>query len=120
MARTPMVGSVNALIFANRRVTIDDILEHLGISLGTPHKIVHDKPTFQRSVASRFHQDNASAHTAARTAETINPFDKVQLPHLLYNSDQTPSDIHLFGPLIEFLDGISFQVLVEVNITVSK
>ena len=37
-----MVDSVNALFLANRRVTIENISEHLGISVITTHKIVHD------------------------------------------------------------------------------
>ena len=36
-----MVDSVNVLILANRRVTIKDISEQLGISVGTAHKIVY-------------------------------------------------------------------------------
>ena len=43
MACTPeMVYSLNAVILVDGRVTIEDILEQLGIPVGTAHKIVHD------------------------------------------------------------------------------
>ena len=49
MSSTPeMVDSVNALILADRRVSIKDISEQLGISLGTANKIVHDELAFSK------------------------------------------------------------------------
>ena len=43
MTNTPeMIESVNAFILADRRLTIEDISEHLGNSVGTAHKILHD------------------------------------------------------------------------------
>ena len=43
MACTPeMVDSVNAPILVDKRVTIEDISEQLGISVDTEHKFVHD------------------------------------------------------------------------------
>ena len=41
-----MVDSVNAFILADRRVTIEDISEQLGIFVGTAYKIVHDNVAF--------------------------------------------------------------------------
>ena len=41
-----MVDSVNALILADRRVTIEDISEQLGISVGIAHKIILDACLF--------------------------------------------------------------------------
>ena len=39
MVSTPeMVDSVNAFILADRRITIEDISEQQGISVGTAHK----------------------------------------------------------------------------------
>ena len=49
MASTPeMVDSVNALILADSNVTIEDISEQLGISVGTAHKIVHVDLSFYK------------------------------------------------------------------------
>ena len=49
MASTPeMVDIVNALILANRRVTIEEISKQLWKSLGTTHKIVHDYHIFSK------------------------------------------------------------------------
>ena len=44
-----MVDSHNALILDYWTVTIEDISEQLGISVGTAHKIVHDDFVFLRS-----------------------------------------------------------------------
>ena len=47
MASPPeMVDSVSAFILAKRRVTIEDIPEPKGISLGPTHKITHDDLAF--------------------------------------------------------------------------
>ena len=43
-----MVDSFNALILANRRVTIEDISELMEISMATAHKIVHDDLCFSK------------------------------------------------------------------------
>ena len=41
-----MVDSVNAVILADRKVTIEDISEQLGISVDKAYKILHDNFTF--------------------------------------------------------------------------
>ena len=41
-----MMNSVNALMLAYRRVTKENISEHLGISVGAAHKIVNDEHAF--------------------------------------------------------------------------
>ena len=47
MPSTPDVGdSVNVLILADRRVTIEDLSEQLKISMGTAYKIMHDDHVF--------------------------------------------------------------------------
>ena len=47
VVKTPeMVDSVNVLNLADRIVTIEDISEQLGISVGTAHKTVHDDLAF--------------------------------------------------------------------------
>ena len=43
-----MVDSVNALILAYWKFTIEDISEQLGISVGLAYKIIHDDITFSR------------------------------------------------------------------------
>ena len=44
-----MVDLVNALILADKRVTIEDISEW-GISVATTHKIVHDNLVFSKVI----------------------------------------------------------------------
>ena len=72
-----MVDLVNALILADRGVTIVDIPEYLRISMSTAHKIVHGDFAFffLRSVVTWFHLDNARPYTARRKVETISQFD---------------------------------------------
>ena len=43
-----MVDSVNVLIFTDRTVTIEDISEQLGVSVGTSHKIMYDDFAFSK------------------------------------------------------------------------
>ena len=63
IACTPeMMDSVYVLILVYRRITIEEISEQLGISVGTVHKIMHEHFAFLKSVAIRFHQDNARPH----------------------------------------------------------
>ena len=115
-----MLDSVNALILSGWRVTIDNISEHLGISVVTAHKIVHDDFAFLRSVVVGFHQDNARSYTAWKTMETISQFGWMQLPHPPYNSDLAPSDFHLFGSLKEFRHGTKYSSDDEVKHIISK
>ena len=61
------------LILTDRRVTIEDISEQLGLSVGTAHEIVHYDLVFLWSVVIWSYQ-NARPHTIARTVETINQF----------------------------------------------
>ena len=47
MVNSPeMEESVNTLILVDRRVTIDDISEQLGIPVSTAHRIVYDDLAF--------------------------------------------------------------------------
>ena len=48
MSTLEMVDSVNVLILVNRRVTIEEISEKLGISVSITQKIVHDDLTFSK------------------------------------------------------------------------
>ena len=43
-----MVDSVNAVILADRKVTIEDISEQLGISVDKVYKILHDDLAFSK------------------------------------------------------------------------
>jgi hypothetical protein len=52
--------------------------------------------------------DNALPHTAVHAAETIQKLKFGVMAHPLYNSDLTPSDCHLFGPLKQALRGCQF------------
>ena len=95
MANSPeRVDSVNALILADRRVSVEVISKQLASSVGTKHKIVLDDFVFFKlSVAVGFYQDNAIPHTAARM-ETISQLVCEQLSHHPCCSNLVPSDFH--------------------------
>ena len=77
--------------------------------MGTAHKIVHDDLAFPRSVVIVFQQDNARSYSAEITVETLSQFAWELLPYLSNSPDLVISDIHLFGPLKEFLCGTTFS-----------
>ena len=65
-------------------------------------------------------QDNARAHTAARTLAKIEDLGWKLPTHPPYSPDLAPSDFHLFGPLKESMKGIHFQTDEEVKAAVSN
>ena len=102
-----MVNSVNALILINRRVTIEDISEQVGIFVGTAHKIVYDDLAFSKVSCHWVSLDNERSHIAARTVETICQFSREQLPQPLYCPDLAPCLAHSKNFFVEE----SFQVM---------
>ena len=74
ITNTPeIVDSVNATIFAERSVTIEDI----SVQLGILH--IMTSP-FLRSVVIGFHQNNAIPHITTKTVEILHQFCWEQLP----------------------------------------
>ena len=68
------MDSVHTLILADRRITIEDISEQLGISVDTVHKTVHDDLAFSKVSHCWVSPDNARSHIATRTVVTIRYF----------------------------------------------
>jgi len=56
-----------------------------------------------------FLQDKAQPHTAHRSTWKLQQLGRVVLPHPPYSPDLAPRDLHLFGPLKEFLGGQHFS-----------
>ena len=59
--------------------------------------------------------DDARPHTTHATAATMEDMHLECLPYPLYSTDLTPSDYHIFGPLIEELGGTTFRSDEEVQ-----
>ena len=59
--------------------------------------------------------DNARAHTAQLTINTILQLNREVLEHPAYSKDLTPSDFHLFGPLKNALRSRRFAAADEVK-----
>ena len=72
MACTPeMVDSVNAPTLVDKRVTIEDISEQLGISVDTEHKSVYDNHDLSKITCRWVLPKYTRLHTAVRTEETM-------------------------------------------------
>ncbi len=67
-----------------------------------------------------FHQDNAPAHTARLTKQTLDELGWELLEHPPYSPDLAPCDFHLFGPLKNALRGKTFANNEEVKIEVNQ
>ena len=104
-----MVDSVNVLILVARRVTIKDISEQVGISVGTVQKYCVKRPWLFKGhwVPTMLTTEHKVSTT--RTVKTISKFGWEQLPNLPYCPDLTPYDFHLFDILKEFLQGTKFS-----------
>ena len=64
-----------------------------------------------------FQQDNAKSHTARQTMEKIKELDAVALvSNPAYSSYFSLSDCHLFRSMTQFLRGLSFSNLDDVEI----
>lgn len=65
------------------------------------------------------HQDNAPAHRAIKTQETITELGIEVMPHPPYSPDLAPCDFHLFPAVKKELRGRYFQSDRELNNTIS-
>ncbi|PNF23181.1 hypothetical protein B7P43_G02737 [Cryptotermes secundus] len=126
------------MVLLDRRVTIDEVANHLQISHGSAYEIIHNRLGFHKVCArwvpkelTVLHKqikrrgllskgvvllhDNARPHTAAHTAETLQKLKFDVMAHPPYSPDLAPSDYHLFGPLKEALRGRRFTSDQEVK-----
>ena len=85
-----MGDSVNALILADRRVTIVEISEQLEFCVGRTRKIVHDDFSGQLSLGSQ--NVDANAQGLIRTLEISSLFVWEQLAHPPHSPDLTTTD----------------------------
>ena len=98
---------VHDMILLDRRVTIDEVANHLQI-IGRLKPEIRSKHQGQLSKGIVLLHDNARPHTAAHTVETLQKLNFEVLAHPPYSPDLAPSDCHLFGPLKEALRGRRF------------
>lgn len=62
-----------------------------------------------------FLHDNATPHTAVKTATKLYSIGFTILPHPPYSPDLAPSDFYLFSPLKSFLWGKNYNSAEEIN-----
>ena len=118
MAGTPEMGdSVEEVILADRKITIEDNSEQQGIFEG---KILCLTTfSFLRSFVIGFPPDNAKLLTAPITVETISQSGWRPPPHPPYSLDLAPSDFY-FDPLKVFSGGTKFLSDNEAQVALSK
>ena len=98
MASTPeMVDLVNVLILFDRRVTVEDISEQPGISLGTRNKILYDD-LFSVRLVVEFHQAQTRPQQNSRNLQSV----WLGTVTILFTI-QIWSNFYLFGFFKEFL-----------------
>ena len=88
---TKVVAATKSMIQADARTTYSDIVNTLGIGMGTVKKILHDFlmvcKVSARWVPRLWHHDNASAHTAGATKLALAENNVEILPHSPYSPD---------------------------------
>ena len=110
---------VEKLIRDDRRITIDDIAERVGVSHGSAVNIVNELG-FAKVCARWVPRQLLDFHKQARfeaCSELIecHRSDKIPYSRPPYSPDLAPSDYHLFGPLKEGVRGQHFTSDQEVK-----
>ena len=93
---------MGAMVKAERRMRIKDIVQELDISFGSAFNIILD---FDNVIILH---DNARPHVANKTINKLWNFHWEFLEHPPCNPDLAPSDFHLFSLLKKFLAGHRF------------
>jgi hypothetical protein len=66
-------------------------------------------------------QDNARPHTAKKSLQKIEELEGIELlPHPDFSPDLAPSDYCLFRSMAQFLRGIKFQYVADVEVAVEE
>jgi len=101
------IAAVRDLIEGDRRLTVVEICQKLGISYGSVESIIKNELQFRK-----FRPDGYPGcwviNKKALTKEKLAQLYLTALQHPPYNPDLSPCDYHMFGPLKEAL-GAAFR-----------
>ena len=106
-----MVDSINALILSDNKVTIEDISEkkQTVIAMGSAHKIAHDNLAFSKDGCHSFSSGQVKASYNCKNSECHQSICLGTAATSSSGFRSIPSDVHVCGPLKEFLRMTKFS-----------
>jgi transposase len=107
------VERVRAVIRGNRRLTVREVANEVGISIGSCHQIL--RPELWENQTWMLHHDNAPAHASLLIRSYLAKHQTPVVPHPPYSPDLAPADFFLFPKLKTTLKGRRFQTIEEIQ-----
>ena len=107
------IEKVKQMILENRRITIREVSDEIGISFGSCQAIFSD--VLWQNNSWKLHHDNAPAHNSLLVREFLAKNNTVVLPQAPYSPDMAPSDFFLFPRLKKTLKGERFDTIDEIK-----
>ncbi|PNF16630.1 hypothetical protein B7P43_G06426 [Cryptotermes secundus] len=118
MLRTEkMIGKVRQLIRCDRRMTIAELEQEVGISHGSIHAILSDDDLKMRRVSATWflHHDNALSHTSLLVQQFLAEKNIPVITQPLYSLDLAPSEFWPFPTLKMGLNGTRFATMEDIK-----
>jgi hypothetical protein len=103
------VARIQELLRQDRRRTIHDITEEVGIGYGIYHTNGFRRKNWACTV-SQLHHDNTPSHTSVFTQQFLVKYKTDVIPHLPYSPDLAPCDFFLFPKTKLKLKGRRFNL----------
>ena len=107
------VERVRVVIRGNRRLTVREVANEVGISIGSFHQIL--RPELWENQTWMLHHDNAPAHASLLIRSYLAKHQIPVVPHPPYSHDLAPADFFLFPKLKTTLKGRRFQTIEEIQ-----
>jgi len=101
------VEKVFAVIRQNRRLTVREVAEEMGICKSSCHLILIEKQQMRRVAASRY--------TSLLIHEFLTKHETTVVPQPPYSQDLAPADVFLFPKWKSSLKGRRFQTVEEID-----
>jgi len=101
------VVKVFAVIRQNRRLTVREVAEEMGICKSSCHLILIEKQQMRRVAASRY--------TSLLIHEFLTKHETTVVPQPPYSQDLAPADVFLFPKWKSSLKGRRFQTVEEID-----
>ncbi|PNF37233.1 hypothetical protein B7P43_G00377 [Cryptotermes secundus] len=123
------VEKVKAMIMNDRRITIREVADDVGISIGSCHEIFSNvlvqrrlreairkkRPDLWKNNSWLLHHDNAPAHTSLLVREFLAKNNTVTMPQPPYSPDMAPCDFFLFPKIKRTLKGRRFTSIDDIK-----
>ncbi|XP_032690622.1 uncharacterized protein LOC116853602 [Odontomachus brunneus] len=106
------VEKVKKMIMNNRRITIREVADDIGIPFGSCQAIFSD---LWRNNSWQLHHDNAPTHTSLLVREFLARNNTVMMPQSPYSPNMGPCDFFLFPKLKRTMKGQCFANIKEIK-----